>query len=386
MLKRSDKGWRIRIMAAIAGLSLLAAPAAPVIAGPKSFAYLDDGRTYVPLRLLGEYAGASVSWHPEEQRVVLRKDGGEIVLHVGRTEAVVDGRAVPLDAPPFVRDGVTYVPLRFAGRALGLEIEWRQDAGAVRAVRGDGEMRLPAVPVGSIRKDAPPVVHETREFQVDGRRVKAQMITISLMDPRVELDVVVAKDEVGRTEELGAMAERHGAAVAINGAFFDAYTESDYKKPYGWLLNDGEVLSRGDTFRRATFIYDRNHLAEIAEGLDMPDLIRAGGIDGAVQAGPRLVRNGRVDLDVEGEGFTDPKILSMSGARSALGITRDHRLILVTVPAATIPELAEIMLQAGAWQAMNLDGGASSGLYYNGRYLTKPGRLLSNALIVKLEP
>jgi len=256
----------------------------------------------------------------------------------------------------------------------------------VRAVRGDGEMRLPAVPVGSIRKDAPPVVHETREFQVDGRRVKAQMITISLMDPRVELDVVVAKDEVGRTEELGAMAERHGAAVAINGAFFDAYTESDYKKPYGWLLNDGEVLSRGDTFRRATFIYDRNHLAEIAEGLDMPDLIRAGGIDGAVQAGPRLVRNGRVDLDVEGEGFTDPKILSMSGARSALGITRDHRLILVTVPAATIPELAEIMLQAGAWQAMNLDGGASSGLYYNGRYLTKPGRLLSNALIVKLEP
>lgn len=31
---------------------------------------------------------------------------------------------------------------------------------------------------------------------------------------------------------------------------------------------------------------------------------------------------------------------------------------------------------------MNLDGGASSGLYYNGKYLTAPGRKISNALIV----
>ena len=367
------------------GILLFAATASSLYAGPKSFAYLDGGRTYVPLRLLGEYAGASVSWHPDEQRVVLRKDGGEIVLHVGRTEAMVGGETVPLDAPPFVRDGVTYVPLRFAGKALGLKVEWLQDTGAVRVARGDGEMRLPAVPLGSIRKDASPIVHETREFKVGSKRFKAQMITVTLMDPRVELDVVVAGGEAGRTEELSAMAKRHGAMVAINGAYFDAYTESEIKKPYGWLLNDGEVLSRGDTFRRATFIYDRNHLAEIAEGLDMPDLIKAGGIDGAVQAGPRLVRNGKVDLDVEGEGFKDPKILTNGGARSALGITRDHKLILLTVPGATIPQLAEIMLQAGAWQAMNLDGGASSGLYYNGKYLTKPGRLLSNALIVKLE-
>jgi hypothetical protein len=33
---------------------------------------------------------------------------------------------------------------------------------------------------------------------------------------------------------------------------------------------------------------------------------------------------------------------------------------------------------------MSLDGGASSGLYYNGQYLTHPGRNLSNALVVKV--
>jgi exopolysaccharide biosynthesis protein len=30
---------------------------------------------------------------------------------------------------------------------------------------------------------------------------------------------------------------------------------------------------------------------------------------------------------------------------------------------------------------MNLDGGASSGLWFKGSYITKPGRLLSNTLI-----
>lgn len=78
-----------------------------------------------------------------------------------------------------------------------------------------------------------------------------------------------------------------------------------------------------------------------------------------------------------------PKILTGGGSRSALGITRDHKLILLTSGGATIPQLAEIMKQAGAYQAMNLDGGASSGLYYNGKYLTTPGRLISNALVVQ---
>jgi exopolysaccharide biosynthesis protein len=44
-----------------------------------------------------------------------------------------------------------------------------------------------------------------------------------------------------------------------------------------------------------------------------------------------------------------------------------------------------MMKQAGAYQAMNLDGGASSGLYYNGKYLTTPGRQISNAIVVKYQ-
>jgi rhodanese-related sulfurtransferase len=101
----------------------------------------------------------------------------------------------------------------------------------------------------------------------------------------------------------------------------------------------------------------------------------------AVGAGPRLVTDGQITYDPEGEGFSDPKILSMAGRRSAIGITRDEKILLVVASGATVREMAGIMKQLGAYQAMNLDGGASSGLYCNNSVLVKPGRLLSNALI-----
>ena len=44
--------------------------------------------------------------------------------------------------------------------------------------------------------------------------------------------------------------------------------------------------------------------------------------------------------------------------------------------------MADVALGLGAYQAMLLDGGASSGLWYRGRYVTVPGRPLSNALLV----
>jgi exopolysaccharide biosynthesis protein len=43
---------------------------------------------------------------------------------------------------------------------------------------------------------------------------------------------------------------------------------------------------------------------------------------------------------------------------------------------------AEVMKSLGAVEAMNLDGGASSGLVYGDNYITRTGRDISNALLV----
>ncbi|MCQ4086868.1 phosphodiester glycosidase family protein [Saccharibacillus sp. JS10] len=101
----------------------------------------------------------------------------------------------------------------------------------------------------------------------------------------------------------------------------------------------------------------------------------------AVGAGPRLLTNSQISLDAKGEGFNDPKILTSSGARSGIAIMPDGSVMLATVNGATMNQWAQIMKKLGAKQAMNLDGGASSAMYANGKTLTNAGRPLSNTLI-----
>ena len=47
-----------------------------------------------------------------------------------------------------------------------------------------------------------------------------------------------------------------------------------------------------------------------------------------------------------------------------------------------IPDLARLMRALGCSQAMNLDGGSSSCLWVRGNYLQRPGRDISNALLI----
>lgn len=101
-----------------------------------------------------------------------------------------------------------------------------------------------------------------------------------------------------------------------------------------------------------------------------------------ISVGPKLVTAGKKDIDFKRDKITDPKMTKNAGLRSLIGKKADGTILMGTVSYATIPELAEVALKLGLVEAMNLDGGASSGLYYQGKYLTSPGRNLSNALVL----
>lgn len=104
-----------------------------------------------------------------------------------------------------------------------------------------------------------------------------------------------------------------------------------------------------------------------------------------IGAGPSLIKNGQITANGTQEGFFEDKINTNRGQRSFIGIRPDKVMVMGTVSNVSITELAEIAQKLGLHQAMNLDGGASSGLLYRGKYLTSPGRLLSNALVVTQE-
>lgn len=104
-----------------------------------------------------------------------------------------------------------------------------------------------------------------------------------------------------------------------------------------------------------------------------------------IGVGPRLLKEGKVAYNPGAEGYVDPKIISNSGARSAIGITWNNEIVMTTAT-ATLLEMAEVMKQLGCKEAMNLDGGWSSTLWHDGKYLTGPGRDLPVGFLVLYEP
>lgn len=97
----------------------------------------------------------------------------------------------------------------------------------------------------------------------------------------------------------------------------------------------------------------------------------------AISNYPLLLLNGEQAI----EEITDPKMNS-KGPKSFVGISQDNILIMGTSDASSVWDLAETAKSLGLNSAINLDGGASCGLYYNGNYVKIPGRQLSNCLAV----
>ena len=87
-----------------------------------------NGRTLVPVRLIAENLGASVTWVPDTRQVILQKGADTIVLTLGSAQALVNGQAVTL--PDGIPAGVvkwegkesTMVPLRFVSEQLGAQL------------------------------------------------------------------------------------------------------------------------------------------------------------------------------------------------------------------------------------------------------------------------
>lgn len=99
--------------------------------------------------------------------------------------------------------------------------------------------------------------------------------------------------------------------------------------------------------------------------------------------GPSLVLKGQKTADAQSENWTDVKLTQNAAQRSFIGYdTAGKKLTFGTAPNCTIDQLGDVAVAYGLFDAMNLDGGASSGLLYQGEYLSKPGRELSNAIVV----
>jgi exopolysaccharide biosynthesis protein len=161
------------------------------------------------------------------------------------------------------------------------------------------------------------------------------------------------------------------------------------KADVAWIFTDSSLKHPIAFEREPMLVKDSNQRASkflfAPELLHFPTREKRRGIKEAwkmktaVGGGPVLIRDGEIkitnneELKFAGKGINDKH------PRTAMGYTKDGRLIILVIQGrsessggATLVQEAQILKDLGCWEALNLDGGGSSCLLVNGRETIKP--------------
>jgi len=179
-----------------------------------------------------------------------------------------------------------------------------------------------------------------------------------------------------RGDKLSEMVERENALAGINGGgFSDPGGHGTGSVPLGFVFSKGKYMYGTDTDKEILIGFDNNHKLIVGEmtGKEAQEL----GIRDALSFGPALVVNG-VAADVTGQG-------SGLNPRTAIGQRADGTVLLLVINGrqanslgATYSDLIDIMLEFGAVNAANLDGGNSSLMIYDGEQISVSARLIGD--------
>ncbi len=83
-----------------------------------------ESRSMLPVRFVAEAFGATVGWDGATSTATVKTSDVEIKITIGAKEAVVNGKTVALDAPAFIENSRTYMPVRFVAENLGATVAW----------------------------------------------------------------------------------------------------------------------------------------------------------------------------------------------------------------------------------------------------------------------
>jgi hypothetical protein len=110
-----------------------------------------SGHVLLPMRMVFEALGAQVKWEDATQTAIGTR--GDVVVRMGINQniAYINDRAVPLDVPPQLIEGSTYVPVRFPAEAFGARVGWND---AAQVVTVD---LAPLPPPVEVKPPTPPV-------------------------------------------------------------------------------------------------------------------------------------------------------------------------------------------------------------------------------------
>ena len=165
----------------------------------------------------------------------------------------------------------------------------------------------------------------------------------------------------------------YGAVAAVNAnGFDDPNGQGDGGTPLGLVISQGEWAFGYDWMTYEVIGFDKKN--KLHCGYMTGAKAKEANLRDAASFGPILISDGsRVNTGNRADGHAP---------RTVIGQTDDGTVLLLVIEGrqmsslgATYQDITDLMLEYGAVNAGNMDGGASSVMYYNGEQVTRSSSL-----------
>lgn len=209
-----------------------------------------------------------------------------------------------------------------------------------------------------------------------------------IYDP-ADVDLALPKRLGKAGQSVAKLCVENDGLVGINGGGFeDLDGWGNGSTPYGSIIKDGKLVWQHSGGSGGLIGFTKDHKMYLTD--ESPEVAISKGMDDAVEFGPFLIVNGKT-AEIKGNGGWG------RAPRTVIAQRKDGVVLFLEIEGrlpgysigATMEEIIEVLLRYKAYNAANLDGGASATMAVNGKLYNRPsaggeygGRTVSNAWIV----
>ena len=217
-------------------------------------------------------------------------------------------------------------------------------------------------------------------FNIDGGDFDGKLMVVH--DPtRI---IAGYSSQIPESGETTSQISKHNAAIAgINaGGFMDRGWTGTGGAPLGFIVHNSEVVYnqiKNENVKQETVAFTKEGMLIVGKH-SMAQLKKLG-IKEGVSFGPPLIVNGKPTI-TKGDGGWG------IAPRTAIGQKETGEVLLLVIDGrtlesfgATLRDVQDILLQYGAVNAANLDGGSSATMYFNGKVINKPSDKLGERTV-----
>ena len=84
-------------------------------------------RTMLPARYITDILQLNTAWDPAIKVATFSSEGVEVKVAIGSNIITVNGEPVEMDTVAIIRDGRTFIPLKYLANALKINLAWNDE-------------------------------------------------------------------------------------------------------------------------------------------------------------------------------------------------------------------------------------------------------------------